>query len=70
MFPTIDIRYDLYGDGEPQVVLFHPGTLTEKERISLSEAERRGVVSKGRAEHARAVNEQIRKTMAKVPRVR
>ena len=28
MLPEFDIRYDLHGDGQPQVVLFHAGTLT------------------------------------------
>jgi len=66
MFPEFDIRYDLHGDGEPQVVLFHAGTLTEKARIPLSEAKRRGIVPPERAAQARQTNEEIREAMAKV----
>jgi len=70
MLPEFDIRYDLHGDGEPQVVLFRAGTLTERERVPLSEAERRGLVSEEQAAHARVVNEQIRQAMTGVSRVR
>ncbi len=47
---AFDIRYDLYGQGEPRVVLYKPGTMTPGETISLSEAERRGIVSEEQAE--------------------
>ena len=52
--PNFNIRYDLDGRGEPEVVLFKPGTVTAGERIPLSEAERRGIVPKEQAEHAHA----------------
>jgi hypothetical protein len=42
--PNFNIRYDLDGRDEPEVVLFKPGTVTARERIPLSEAERRGIV--------------------------
>lgn len=51
--PKYDIRCDIYGRGEPEVVLFQLGTMTEAERIALSEAERRGIISKEQADHAR-----------------
>ncbi|MEE8199821.1 MAG: tetratricopeptide repeat protein [Candidatus Acidoferrales bacterium] len=60
---AFDIRYDLYGQGEPRVVLYKPGTMTPGETISLSEAERRGIVSKEQAEplyrRALAIREKI-----------
>lgn len=64
---AFDIRYDLYGQGGPRVVLYKPGTMTPGETISLSEAERRGIVSKEQAEHAREVNQRIREATRKVP---
>lgn len=64
--PTFDIRWDVYGRGEPEVVLFQPGTLTEGERISLAEAERRRIVSPEEAEHARSSNQRIREVASRV----
>lgn len=67
-YRKFDIRYDLYGQGEPQVVPFRPGTMTEAEKIPLPEAERRGIVSKEEAEHARSLNQRIREVTTKVLR--
>jgi len=64
--PKFDIRCDIYGRGEPEVVLFKPGTMTEAETIPLPEAERRGIVSTEQADHARAVNQRIRDAAKKV----
>jgi len=68
LLPAFDIRYDLYGRGEPEVILFHTETQHGQERISLSEAERRGIVLPERAARARQSNEAIRKAMEKVAR--
>lgn len=63
--PKFDIKYDLYGQGEPRLILFKPGTISPDETIPLSEAERRGVVSGEQAEHARQTNQRIREAMEK-----
>ena len=65
-WPKFDIRCDIYGCGEPEVVLFRPGTMTEAERIPLSEAERRGLISSEQAGHVRAVNQRIRQAAEKI----
>ncbi len=61
-----DIRYDLHGQGEPRVVLYKPGTMTNGEIVSLAEAVRRGIVSKEQAEHAREVNQRIQEATERV----
>ena len=58
---SFDIRY-YWNSLEPQVVLVTPDG--QGELISLSEAERRGIVSKKTAYHARAVCQLIRKASA------
>lgn len=68
--PKFDIKYDLYGRGEPQVVILKPGTTTTDEIVPLVEAESRGVVSREQAEHARDVNRRIYEVMKGVPKGR
>ena len=61
-----DIRYDVYGRGEPGVVLYKPDTMAPGETFTLSEAERRGIVSKEQADQARKLTQHIWEVTKKV----
>ena len=68
--PKFDVKYDVYGRGEPRVVLYEAGTMTVGETMPLSEAERRAVVSKEQAQHARQINERIREAVERASKPR
>ncbi len=69
---SFDIRHNLHGDGEPEVILYkevlrrQAETQVVGEALSLAEAERRGVISREQAEHARIMNQRIREVVGPI----
>lgn len=61
---SFEVCYDLSGTGEPMVLLFTSGSMSPKRIISLSEAERRGIVPKEKANQAKKEARRIRKLLA------